>query len=492
MTRQAPRLPHLAALFSRQQAEIAVTWAEMAYNLPGTQYAEHSFAELRSCLSRGVVAAVETLSTGSYEPTEAHLQDLSRTRSQMNFDISEVTEALLLLKEAALPFIQRAYPAGSPKIDEAIAALETYLRFAVGRLGHLYAEAIEKELKESEERFRALAEFTYDWEYWLSPDGEYVYVSPSCERITGYCSEEFTENPELLEAIVHPDDREAVANHLREEPIEGSVVHPLEFRVMTRCGEERWLEHVCQPVYSSNGNYLGRRGSNRDITGRRRAEQALEEEVKERAIAAERSRLARELHDSVTQALYSVTLYAEATRLAFSAEKQAVAMENLRELHNIAREAMLDMRMLIFELHPPVLEEEGLIAALQARLAAVESRARLQTEIRVEGERRLPLAMEEEFFRIALEALNNVIKHAKAQQVTVNLKFEGKGVCLEIVDDGVGFDPAAARQGGGMGLAGIEQRVQRIQGTWAIESSPGEGTMLRVTAPDMGIESTES
>ncbi|MEJ2738079.1 MAG: PAS domain S-box protein, partial [Anaerolineae bacterium] len=452
--------PHLAALLGRQHEEIASTWAEMAYNLRETQYAEHSLAEIRSCLSRGVAAAVATFSTGSYEATEAHLQDISRTRSQMNFDISEVSEVLLLLKEAALPAIQQAYPAGSPKIDDAIAALETYLRFAVGRLGHLYAEAMEKELKESEERFRALAEFTYDWEYWLSPDGEYVYVSPSCERITGYRSEEFTEHPELLEAIVHPDDREAVANHLREEPIEGSVVHPLEFRVITRCGEQRWLEHVCQPVYSSNGDYLGRRGSNRDITGRRRAEQALEEEVKERAIAAERSRLARELHDSVTQALYSVTLYAEATRLAFAAEKQR--------------------------------EEEGLIAALQARLAAVESRARLQTEIHVEGERRLPLAMEEEFFRIALEALNNVIKHAKAQQVAVNLKFEGRGVCLEIVDDGVGFDPAAARQGGGMGLAGIEQRVQRIQGTWAIESSPGEGTMLRVTAPDMGIESTES
>jgi PAS domain S-box-containing protein len=492
MIRQAPRLPGLAALLSRQQAEIASTWAEMAYELRETQYAERSPAEIRSCLSHGVAAAVETLSTGSYEATEAHLQDISRTRSQMDFDISEVTEVLLLLKEAALPSIRQAYPPGSPKIDEAITALETYLRFAVGRLGHLYAEAMEKELKKSEERFRALAEFTYDWEYWLSPDGEYVYVSPSCERITGYRSEEFTESPELLEMIVHPDDREAVAKHLREEPIEGSVVRPLEFRVITRCGEERWLEHVCQPVYSSDGNYLGRRGSNRDITGRRRAEQALEEEVKERAIATERSRLARELHDSVTQALYSVTLYAEATRLAFSANKQHVAMDNLRELHNIAREAMLDMRMLIFELHPPVLEEEGLIAALQARLAAVEGRARLDTEIRVEGERRLPLAMEEELFRIALEALNNVIKHARARQVKVNLNFESKGVCLEIMDDGVGFDPATARRSGGMGLPGIEQRVQRIQGSLAIESVPGNGTTLRVTAQDARIESVDS
>ena len=492
MTRRAPRVPGLAAQLRCHQDDVATTWAEMTQNLPGSRYADQSITEIHACLSRAVAAAIQALSTGSYEATEAHLEDMARTRSQMGFDISEITEALLLLKDAALPVIQRAYPAGSPEIHEAIAALETYIRFAVGRFGHLYAEAMEQELKESEERFRALADFTYDWEYWLTPGGDYVYVSPSCERITGYSSDEFQSTPELLERIVHADDREVVTKHLREEPIEGNVVYPIEFRIITRKGEKRWLEHVCQPVYSSSGNYLGRRGSNRDITERRRAEEALEVQVKEKAVAAERSRLARELHDSVTQALYSVTLYAEATRLALSAGKQEVATENLRELHNMAREAMIDMRMLIFELHPPVLEEEGLVAALQARLAAVESRARLQTEIHVEGERRLPLAVEEELFRIALEALNNVIKHADAQQVSVALKFDGKGVCLEIVDDGVGFDPDTARESGGMGLLGIEERVQRIQGSCAVESIPGGGTTLRVTIRDVEIGSMDS
>jgi PAS domain S-box-containing protein len=492
VTRLAPRLPDLADLLGRHQHAIASTWAEMAQSLPGTRYADQSIAEIRACLSRAVAAAIQTLSTGSYEATEAHLEDMARTRSQMNFDISEIIESLFLLKDAALPVLQQAYPAGSTKIQEAIAALETYLCVTVGRFGHFYAEAMKRELKESEERFRALAEFTYDWEYWLSPDGDYLYVSPSCERITGYSSDEFQSTSQLLERIVHADDRANVTKHLREEPIEGSVVYPLEFRIITRNGEERWLEHVCQPVYSSGGNYLGRRGSNRDITERRRAEEALEAQVKEKAVAAERSRLARELHDSVTQALYSVTLYAEAMRLALSAEKQQVASENLRELHNIAREAMLDMRMLIFELHPPVLKEEGLVAALQARLASVESRARLQTEIRAGGERRLPLVVEEELFRIALEALNNVIKHANAQQVTVTLKFDSEGVCLEIMDDGVGFDPVTAKESGGMGLLGIEERVQRIQGSFAIESTPGDGTTLRVMVRDVEIRSKGS
>jgi signal transduction histidine kinase len=237
---------------------------------------------------------------------------------------------------------------------------------------------------------------------------------------------------------------------------------------------------------------LGRRGSNRDITERKLAQQALEEQAREQAIAAERSRLARELHDSVTQALYSVTLYAEATRLALLAEKQDVAVENLKELHNMAREAMLDMRMLIFELHPPVLEEEGLVSALQARLAAVESRARLQTELRVKGERYLPISVAEGLFRIALEALNNVIKHASAQRVTIDLQFGDQYTCLTVSDDGVGFDTAVARRSGGRGLPGIEERVAQLQGTFTIETAPGGGTTLKVKVHDAGSESLDS
>jgi signal transduction histidine kinase len=235
-------------------------------------------------------------------------------------------------------------------------------------------------------------------------------------------------------------------------------------------------------VYGSDGNYLGRRASNRDITERRRAEEVLADQAREKTIAAERSRLARELHDSVTQALYSVTLYAEATRMAMSAGRQDVATNNLSELHQMAREAMIDMRMLIFELHPPVLEEEGLIVALETRLAAVESRAGLQTEFLVEGEHDLPLSTEEELFWIAVEAFNNVVKHAKAKQVEVRLQLDHPIVCLQIKDDGIGFDPATAGQSGGMGLRSMAERVERLRGKLEVTSAPGSGTTVRVKA----------
>ena len=209
----------------------------------------------------------------------------------------------------------------------------------------------------------------------------------------------------------------------------------------------------------------------------------LRQRAKRLAIVEERQWLARELHDSVTQALYSVTLYAEAARMALAAGKQDVAAENLRELQMMAREALFDIRLLIFELHPPILEGQGLAAALQIRLAAVETRAGLRTEIRVDGERRLPLSVEEDLYRIALEALNNVVKHAQAQHVTVHLQLDDQHVCLEISDDGMGYDPAKARESGGMGLRGMEERAQRINGRLEILSAPGKGTALKVEVP---------
>lgn len=209
----------------------------------------------------------------------------------------------------------------------------------------------------------------------------------------------------------------------------------------------------------------------------------LHQQVEQMAVMEERQRLARELHDSVTQALYSVNLYAEAARMALAADKKNVARENLQKLREMTREAMLEMRLLVFELHPLVLEKEGLVAALQARLAAVENRSGLKAEIKAEGEKQLPISIEEELYRIAQEGLNNVVKHAQAKNIRINLKYSLESVRLELWDDGIGFDLETARKSGGMGLRGIEERVRKIAGSLAIESSHGTGTRLTVIAP---------
>jgi signal transduction histidine kinase/ligand-binding sensor protein len=212
----------------------------------------------------------------------------------------------------------------------------------------------------------------------------------------------------------------------------------------------------------------------------------LNQQAGQLAVLEERQRLARELHDSVVQSLYSMTLYADAAALAFVAGKQAVAVNHLQELRDTARGAMHDMRLLIFELHPPALEEEGLVTALRVRLAAVEARAGLQTELAVEGERRLPIVFEQELYRIAQEALNNVMKHAGAQHVTVRLQFTDTATYLQVRDDGIGFDPLTARNAGGVGLRSFEERAAKMGGQVMLESSPGEGTTVTVEIETRG------
>jgi two-component system, cell cycle sensor histidine kinase and response regulator CckA len=142
------------------------------------------------------------------------------------------------------------------------------------------------ELQESEERYRTVADFTYDWESWINPEGELVYVSPSCERMTGYASKEFLDDPELLERIVHPDDRPGALSHFqRARKGEYDLVHKMDFRLVRRDGQTRWIGHTCQPVWGKDGQPLGRRASNRDITDRRQAETALaESELRFRSI----------------------------------------------------------------------------------------------------------------------------------------------------------------------------------------------------------------
>jgi signal transduction histidine kinase len=138
------------------------------------------------------------------------------------------------------------------------------------------------------------------------------------------------------------------------------------------------------------------------------------------------------------------------------------------------------MRLLIFELRPPILEQKGLAAALEARLEAVEGRIGLKTQLRLEGEGQLSPDIQEGLYRIALEALNNVLKHAQASCVTVSLIQVPQLTELKIVDDGVGFDLDIAQKSGGLGLQGMKERAEQIGGQLMVTSEPGMGTTVQV------------
>lgn len=142
----------------------------------------------------------------------------------------------------------------------------------------------EKALRKSEEKYRLIADNSDDWIYWIMPDGNLKYISPACERVTGYSVEELTNNPHLNNEIIHPEDRNKIEQHTKDIKDEDRQ-HVVEFRIITKTGEIRWISHSCSSIISPNGEYMGRHSTNRNITERKLAEERQHEsELKFRKI----------------------------------------------------------------------------------------------------------------------------------------------------------------------------------------------------------------
>jgi signal transduction histidine kinase len=200
-----------------------------------------------------------------------------------------------------------------------------------------------------------------------------------------------------------------------------------------------------------------------------------------KAALEERQRLARELHDSVSQALYGIGLGSRtaSTLLAREAHPDRVA-EWLEYVLSLAEAGLNEMRALIFELRPESLETEGLIAALEKQTAALRSRHEIPVRATILCEEPdLPLETKEALYRIAQEALHNTVKHAHASKAELKLECDSEGIALEVSDDGVGFDPEGTFSGH-LGLKSMRERATRLGGKLRVESAPGEGTTVRV------------
>lgn len=214
----------------------------------------------------------------------------------------------------------------------------------------------------------------------------------------------------------------------------------------------------------------------------------LFEEAQHRLALEERHRLARDLHDSVSQALFSMTLQTRGAQLALEKEGIAAASSigrRLADLRELTEGALAEMKMLILELRPGAMHEEGLVAALRKLSRGVAARHNLVVEVEVPTVG-LPLGseVETELYRLTQEALTNVAKHADARRVQVRLGLvEGRGeLSLEIADDGVGFDPSLPRPGH-LGLRTMADRAESLGGTLEISSGRGEGTLIRAVVP---------
>ncbi len=238
------------------------------------------------------------------------------------------------------------------------------------------------------------------------------------------------------------------------------------------------LMHSQPDMYSPPSRTLSQAFANQVAIAIHNAQ--LYKQAGDNATLEERNRLARELHDSVAQTLYSISLFIDAIRLALKTNKQMVVESHLEELTQLSREAMADMRLLIFELRPPILAKSGLATALQSRLESVEAKAGFKTDFDSAGSFQLSPAQESELYRIAQEALNNIVKHAQANRVTIHLTGQPGCVRMTIEDDGVGFDPLSVEHGGGQGFRNMRERAANIGARFSFESVPGQGTKITI------------
>jgi PAS domain S-box-containing protein len=333
-----------------------------------------------------------------------------------------------------------------------------------------------EQLRDSERRYRHLVDNSPDLVWSVDADGAFTYLGDALERMTGFKPDEIL--GKSFQILSSPDTAavalqawRAMQEHLDEEqqvrlelPLAGGGSMPAE------------ISMVATVV---NGEFAGAHGSVRDIRERERLEQDLRRQAAAIAANEERANLARELHDSVTQALFSMGLTMRALELLLDRDPEGVR-QKLHELQELQKDALAEMRTLIFELRPQGLETDGLAQALRNHGAAVQGRTGLSVSVEVETEERPTLDVEEAFYRIAQEGLHNVVKHANASQAWIGLRRVGRELRLTVEDDGIGFDPDAVPRGH-LGLVGMQQRAERIGAELEIGSRPGRGTRVRVT-----------
>lgn len=203
----------------------------------------------------------------------------------------------------------------------------------------------------------------------------------------------------------------------------------------------------------------------------------------------ERQRLARELHDEAAQALTSLLVHLRLLERAHEPEK---AQQNIQKLRELTAQALEEVRRVALDLRPTILDDLGLGAALEWRVDEFTQASGIQAKIQVAGlEQRLPRDVELVFYRVGQEALSNIGRHAQAQNVTIALRQEDRTLSLEVIDDGVGFNPTStpSRRPRTLGLLGMRERLAMINGTLTIESVLGEGTRVLACAPLKNDES---
>ena len=370
----------------------------------------------------------------------------------------------------------------------------TPVRLESGELSHFIAikqdvterKHAEDALRESEEKFRTLVEWTYDWEIWLDPRGNIIYNSPSCERITGYGPEEFVAEPDLMASIVHPDDRSFHDAHLRSLHDEVAGMEKVEYRIIARNGKERWIEHVCRPLFGTNERYLGRRISNRDITEQKQVEENIREHNQKEKLLIQTIHtmqldIARDLHDTIGQNISYLRM-----KLDYLVEKDLTAKggdlkPELSQMSQVANESYDLVRGTL-----AILQSQGpddLLQLFKRYAGQIVERSAFDIEFTDQGKAEyVTIHQMRQLFYIFRESLSNIEKHSEASHAWVGMKWSASMVELSIRDDGKGFELSQDIVGH-YGLKFMRERTEMMKGSFQLKSAPGAGTQVLIRVP---------
>jgi PAS domain S-box-containing protein len=367
---------------------------------------------------------------------------------------------------------------------------------------------VEVELRQSEARFKAIFENSAVGMGLMSIDRIVLDSNPAMSAMLGYTREELIGHTPAM--VTYPDDFPS-STEAFQQLLSGETTHYIaERRYVRKNGEVVWTQISMSMVPDPQGKPLYLVGLINDIDAQKRAaeklaaqdaehRQQLEQRIAERtaelnlanellrekaaqdAVTTERTRLARDLHDAVTQTLFSASLIAEVLPDLWDMN-QAEARKRLDELRQLTRGALAEMRTLLVELRPNALVDVPLPVLLKQLCDSFIGRARLPVQLNVDGQRPLSPEVQLAFYRITQEALNNIVKHAKATQVIVTLRLD-EMVRLSIVDNGVGFDPASVPPNH-LGTKIMRERAEAIGSKYSLYSEPDEGTQISVTWED--------
>ena len=295
-------------------------------------------------------------------------------------------------------------------------------------------------------------------------------------------------NPEarasLVAARTHPDDRKLLTDPLEEIAATGHT-RALDFRIVWRDGSEHIMHREGIAEYDAGGDLVAIIGYMQDVTGLREAERQLRLAETAKAAEFERRRLARDLHDSVTQNIYSANLVLDVLPGEIVQAPQE-ALDDVQLLRRLVRAALGELRTLLYELRPETLTSAGLGMLLE-RLGDVLAGAGTVQVHTAAADLDLPDDVHVTFYRVAQEALNNVGKHAMASHVSAVVEADGDGARLVVHDDGEGYDVAATPEGMGAGI--MRERAHSIGAALAVRSAPGAGTTVTLTWRPGGCES---